>query len=63
MHTNQNYNIIQVGCGFKKTYVVIQGQRMPSGAPHKDAKVVSVEMFRDEAIKLADKYESLLAAK
>ena len=62
MHSNKTFNIIQHGCGFKKTFVVIKGQRLPSGAPHVDARVISVPMSREEAISLADQYESLVAA-
>lgn len=62
MHSNKNFNIIQHGCGFNKTFVVIKGQRLPSGAPHANAKIVSVPMSREQAISLADQYEALLVA-
>lgn len=54
MHRNPRFNIIQAPTINSRKFLVIDGQRTNSGHPAPGARYVSVEVSRDEAIKLAD---------
>jgi hypothetical protein len=63
MHINNTYNILSTRIGFKDTWCVIKGKRAPAGYAEKGAVVVSESnLSRDQAIELADKLESSIAA-
>lgn len=62
-HKNSRFNIMQslnATPTTKRGFVVIDGQRLPSGAPAAGYKIVSAEMTRDEAIIVADQMEAAL---
>ena len=57
-HSNELYNIMQAPGNMNPLMVVIKGKRLPSGCPAPGAKVISGEMSRDDAIKMADNLEA-----
>jgi hypothetical protein len=58
-HTNENFNIIQTGSGFKKNcWSVFQGKRLPSGHPATGSLEIKDKLTREQAIKLADSLEA-----
>lgn len=62
MHKNPRFNIVQEAKVNSPLFVVIEGQRTDAGSMAIGAKVLTVPMSRDDAIKAADKLESDIPA-
>lgn len=61
MHKNPRFNILQAAGNCNPNFVVIEGQRTDAGSMAHGGKILTVEMPRADAIKLADKMEADIA--
>lgn len=62
MHKNSRFNIVQAQGNCNPNFVVIDGERTDSGHMASGSKVVSKELPRDTAIKLADQLQAIADA-
>jgi hypothetical protein len=57
MHQNKDYNIIQAASN-SPLFVVIRGQRLPSGAPATGYEIKTKPTTREKAIEIADRMQA-----